>query len=361
MKNTVVLFLLLISSFLFGDEPISVERISLPPGFAIEVYAAGLPQVRQMCFAGDGTLFAGSKAGNVYAVTPDKKVITLITGLNMPVGVDYFEGDLYFSEITRILKFKDILKNLHKKKIPFSVVNDSFPNKEWHGWKYIRVGPDRKLYVPIGGPCNVCESKDPRFATLMRMDLNGKGLEVYASGIRNTVGFDWDPATGELWFSDNGRDWMGDNAPPDEINHAPVQGLFFGFPYVFGATNQDTMLWKNRPTNLVFTAPELLLPAHIAPLGMRFYTNGQFPEHYRKGFFLAEHGSWNRLHKHGYRVVFIELRNNKPVKEEIFAEGWLSNEVNWGRPNDVCAAPDGSLFISDDFAHCIYRVTYTNR
>lgn len=338
-----------------------LENIKLPAGFAIELYAAGLPQARQMSFAEDGTLFVGSKAGNVYAVTPDKKVITLISGLKMPVGVEYFEGDLYFSEISRILKFKNILKNLNKKNIPYTVVNGTFPNEEWHGWKYIRIGPDRKIYVPVGGPCNVCESKDPRFATIMRMDLNGKNLEIYASGVRNTVGFDWDPATGELWFSENGRDWMGDEAPPDELDRAPVKGLFFGFPYVFGATNHDTMLWKTRPTNMIFTPPELELPAHIAPLGMRFYTNSLFPAYYRGGIFLAEHGSWNRLHKVGYRVVFIRLRDNHPLKEEVFAEGWLTNDMYWGRPNDVCVAADGSLFIADDFANCIYRVTYTNR
>jgi glucose/arabinose dehydrogenase len=338
-----------------------LDKIKLPAGFEIELVATNLAQAREMVFAEDGTLFVGSKAGNIYAVTPDKKVLTLFTGLSMPIGVEYYGHDLYFSEIPRILVSKDILKHLRDKKVKYSVVSDRIPKEEWHGWKYIRIGPDRKLYVPVGAPCNVCEIKDNFHAAILRMDLDGKNLESYATGVRNTVGFDWDPQTKELWFTDNGRDWVSDDLPPDELNHAPVKGMFFGFPYMHGTTNRDLMNWDKRPSGFSFTAPVMEFPAHITPLGMKFYTNSMFPSHYRGGIFIAQHGSWNRLHKRGYRIIFIRMEDHKPVNEEVFAEGWMEDDEYWGRPNDVCVAPDGSLFVSDDFANCIYRISYTAR
>ena len=211
--------------------------------------------------------------------------------------------------------------------------------------------------MPVGAPCNICEPDPDRYANIMRMNRDGSGLEVYARGLRNSVGFDWDPRTAELWFTSNGRDWLGDDSPPDTLNHAPGPGLHFGYPYCHGGTLPDPEFGTKR-TCSAFRPPAQNLGPHVAALGMRFYTGTQFPAAYRNRIFIAEHGSWNRSRKIGYRVTMVTLDGNKAVRYEPFAEGWLQGESAWGRPADVLVAPDGSLLVSDDHAGAIYRIRY---
>jgi glucose/arabinose dehydrogenase len=340
---------------------VPVGEIRLPPGFRIAPYAE-VPNARSMALGEKGTLFVGTRKGEVYAVLPGDtaegihRVVTIARKLHSPNGVAYLGGALYVAEIGRILRLDGIESRLSSPPSPV-VVNDSFPKDEHHGWKFIRFGPDGMLYVPVGAPCNVCEPGDPRYAAILRMQPDGKGLEVFASGVRNTVGFDWNPKTGELWFTDNGRDWMGDDLPPDELNRAPRKGLHFGFPYLHGNNIPDPEFGA-RGKSIGFTPPEWELPAHVASLGMRFYTGRMFPPGYRGHIFIAEHGSWNRSKPIGYRVSLVRLEGNRAAGHEVFADGWLQDGRAWGRPVDVQGMPDGSLLVSDDKAGMIYRISY---
>lgn len=337
--------------------------ITLPPGFSIAVYADNVPGARSMALGAKGTLFVGSRGeGKVYALVDRNgdqvadEVITIAKGLRMPNGVAFRNGALYVAEVSRVLRY-DAIEDRLKNPPPPVIVNDSFPDKTHHGWKFIRFGPDGRLYVPVGAPCNVCEEKDPRFATIMRMNPDGSGLEIFANGVRNTVGFDWNPGTGELWFTDNGRDWLGNDTPPDELNRAPRPGLHFGFPYRHGRGIPDPEFGAKRNPDQ-FVAPEMELGPHVAALGMRFYNGTMFPERYRNQIFIAEHGSWNRSERIGYRVTLVRLEGNRAVSYEPFAEGWLDNDKVWGRPVDVQVMPDGSMLVSDDKAGAIYRISY---
>jgi glucose/arabinose dehydrogenase len=301
--------------------------------------------------------------GKVYAVIDKNKdnkadeVLTIASDLFLPNGVAFKDGDLYIAEINRILKLENIESRLNDPPDPV-VVNDRYPDKTWHGWKFIRFGPDGKLYVPVGAPCNICESEEEIFGTITRINPDGSGREIFARGIRNTVGFDWHPETKELWFTDNGRDNWGDDRPPEELNHAPKPGLHFGFPYRYGKSLIDTT-FKTTMKESDFQPAALEMAAHNAALGMRFYTGKMFPAEYRNKIFIAQHGSWNRSKPDGYRVVVVTLENNKAMKFEHFAEGWLLGEKYWGRPVDVEILPDGSLLVSDDFASSIYRISYS--
>jgi len=340
---------------------IQLEKIRLPPGFAIEVYAPNVPGARSMALGAKGTLFVGTRAeGKVYAIrqarSSQPEVITIAKGLDEPNGVAFRDGALYVAEISRVIRFDRIEERLDDPPRPV-LVNGSFPDKKHHGWKFIRFGPDGKLYVPVGAPCNVCESKDPRFATIMRLDPNGKNLEIFARGVRNTVGFDWHPTSHQLWFTDNGRDLMGDDLPPDEVNRAPTPGLHFGFPYWHGRSTPDPEFGAKMKQG-DFVPPEIELPAHVASLGMRFYTGTMFPAEYRDQIFIAEHGSWNRSVPTGYRVSLVRLQGNQAVSYRVFAEGWLSGAGAWGRPVDLQLLPDGSMLVSDDRAGAIYRISY---
>lgn len=359
------------------DNPMKVDpkeyldRIKLPPGFTISMYAENVEGARSLARGDKGTLFAGTfrqgglVPGKVHAIidrnndfTADM-VITIAENLNMPNGVAFHQGDLYVAEINRILKFEKIEDRLATPPQP-KVISDRFPTETWHGWKFIRFGPDGKLYVPVGAPCNICEGRGEIFATMTRMHADGSGLEIFAKGIRNSVGFDWHPITKELWFTDNGRDEMGDDLPPDELNHAPRAGLHFGFPYRYGRALIDTS-FKTALPEQHFQPAAVELPAHVAPLGMRFYTGASFPEEYHHQIFLAEHGSWNRSIPQGYRVSVVKLENNRAVSYEHFATGWLQQNHYWGRPVDVLVMPDGALLVSDDFANCIYRIAYSRQ
>ena len=340
-----------------------LSQISLPAGFSIDIYAEGVENARSMALGSDGTLFIGSRSeGKVYAVKDvdgDYKadqVFTIDSGLYMPNGVAFRDGSLYVAEVNRILRYDFIEPRIDNPPEPV-VVNNGFPSDRHHGWKFIRFGPDNKLYVPVGGPCNVCEQDDERYATIMRMNPDGTDLEVYVSGVRNTVGFDWSPGTQELWFTDNGRDMLGNDIPPDELNRVTQAGQHFGFPYHHGTNIPDPDFGGKRAKDTT-VSPALELDPHVAAIGMRFYTGTMFPEEYRNQIFIAEHGSWNRDQKIGYRVMLVRLNGSDPVSYEPFIEGWLQGEDNWGRPADVLVMPDGSMLVSDDQAGLIYRVTY---
>lgn len=284
------------------------------------------------------------------------EVITLARGLNMPNGVSFRDGALYVAEVNRVLCFDAIEARLTNPPAPV-IVNDSFPKDRSHGWKFIRFGPDGLLYVPVGAPCNICEPDPNRYAAITRMRPDGSGLETFARGVRNTVGFDWHPETKDLWFTDNGRDRLGDDVPPDELNHAPRAGLHFGYPYCHGGDFRDPEFGAKRAC-ADFIPPVQKLGPHVAALGMRFYTGEMFPPEYRKQVFIAEHGSWNRSTPIGYRITRVRLEGNRALSYEVFAEGWLQGRRAWGRPVDVLVMPDGALLVSDDSADVIYRISY---
>jgi glucose/arabinose dehydrogenase len=339
--------------------------IKLPPGFEIEIYAGNVPAARSMTLSPNGILFVGTRdAGNVYAVLDkdnDKiadEVITIASGLNSPNGVAFRNGSLYVAEINKVWRYDNIEENLYNPPAP-TLVSDGFPSDRHHGWKFIAFGPDGKLYIPVGAPCNIClRDDDERYASIMRMNPDGSELEVFAHGIRNTVGFAWHPVTNELWFTDNGRDLMGDDIPPDELNHAPEKGLHFGYPFVHGNDIRDPEFGDGIDIEQ-FRKPSRELGPHVASLGMRFYTGNMFPAEYKNQIFIAEHGSWNRSKKIGYRVTLVKLEGDKAISYEPFAEGWLQGESVSGRPVDVLIMPDGSMLVSDDYAGVIYRITYS--
>lgn len=341
-----------------------LDAIALPDGFAISIYADSVAGARSLEMTESGTLFIGTRGeGSVYAVRDEdgngqaETRYTIASGLQNPNGVAFHEGDLYVAEVSKIWRYRAIESNLAAPPEP-ELVTDRFPNDRLHGWKYIAFGPDNKLYVPVGAPCNVCEREEP-YASITRMNPDGSEFEIFARGVRNTVGFTWHPETSEMWFTDNGRDMMGDDLPPDELNHAPAIGMNFGFPYVHGGDIPDPEFGSDAdPTE--FTKPVRKLGPHVAALGLEFYTATQFPEEYRGHVFIAEHGSWNRTEKIGYRVTLVRLdANGNATSYEPFAEGWLQGETNWGRPVDLELARDGSLLVSDDQGGVVYRIAYT--
>ena len=346
-----------------------LRRLTLPPGFSIEVYAADVPNARQMALSPSGTLFVSTRrAGNVYAVLDDDgdqaadRVLTIDSDLNIPNGVAFRDGALYVAEVSRVLRYDDIEANLETPPEPV-VVNDAFPGDRAHGWKFIAFGPDGRLYVPVGAPCNVCdhEATAPIYSTITRMNPDGSELEIYARGIRNSVGFAWHPETDELWFTNNGRDMLGDTRPADTLNHAPQPGFHFGFPFCHQGDIQDPE-FSTRPCS-EFRPPAQRLGPHVAALGMRFYTGDLFPPEYRHQIFIAEHGSWNRSAEAGhtgYRITVATLDGDQVTDYSIFAEGWLDPATNeaWGRPVDVQVMPDGALLVTDDRVGAIYRITY---
>ena len=333
-----------------------LDTIHLPPGFEISLFTGDTPGARSLALGARGTVFVGTRdEGCVYAIQ-DGHVVTIASGLDMPNGVAFRDGSLYVAEVSRILRFDDIEARLDHPPAPV-VVRDSFPRDRAHGWKFIRFGPDGDLYVPVGAPCNVCDQDAAGYAAIYRMSADGRTVERFAHGIRNTVGFDWQPGTGVLWFTDNGRDLLGDDIPPDELNRAPRPGLHFGFPYCHAGRIPDQEFAAGHPCSL-YVPPAMELGPHVAALGMRFYTGEMFPEAYRGQIFIAEHGSWNRSHKIGYRVTLVRVQGDRAVSYQPFAEGWLQGERAWGRPVDVMVMPDGALLVSDDDAGAIYRISW---
>jgi len=339
-----------------------MSDITLPPGFHIGVYAGSVPNARQMALGPPGVVFVGSLSeGKVYAVVDRdgdhraEKVYVLASGLTMPSGLAFRDGALYVAAVNRILKFPDVARDLDKPPKP-EVVSEAYPGDRHHGWKFIAFGPDGKLYVPVGAPCNVCEVSGLH-ATITRVDVAGGKPEIVARGVRNSVGFDFHPRTRELWFTDNGRDWLGDDQPPDELNHLSKAGEHFGFPFCHGDGIKDPEHNGGKACS-EFTAPARLLGPHVAAIGMRFYTGSMFPAEYRNSVFIAEHGSWNRSKPVGYRVSFVKIEDGKAVSYEPFAAGWLKGNTASGRPADVLVMPDGALLVSDDKAGRIYRISY---
>ncbi len=347
-------------------DELPLEKIKLPEGFSIELYAEGVQNARSMAFSPSGTLYVGTRsAGNVYALQDtdgDNKVdkkYTLLEKGNMPNGVAFKDGDLYIAEVNRILKISDVESKLENPGTP-EVVYDEYPTEKHHGWKFIDFGPDGKLYVPVGAPCNICNSEEDIFNSITRINTDGSGMEVVQRGVRNTVGFTWHPESKHLWFTDNGRDMMGDDIPACELNVATKDGQHFGYPFCHQGDLADPEYGKLKPCS-EFTAPAQNLGAHTAPLGIEFYTGSQFPDEYHNVAMIAEHGSWNRSKKQGYRISMISLdEEHHSNGYDFFASGWLDeeNDEAWGRPVDIEIMPDGSMLISDDFADVIYRVTY---
>ncbi|WP_434735885.1 PQQ-dependent sugar dehydrogenase [Candidatus Accumulibacter meliphilus] len=368
--SCLVLALAVLPMRLAADE-LPLQRIQLPPGFSIETWAR-VDNARQMALGRHdergGTLFVGSmQAGKVHALSfgADYQVqrVTLIaSGLQRPVGVAYKDGSLYVSAVNRILRYDHVEQGRQDPARPPEavLVTDRLPTETHHGWKFIAFGPDGKLYVPVGAPCNICEPDPRRYANILRMNDDGSCWETVVRGVRNSVGFDWQPQTGDLWFTDNGRDLLGDDLPPDELNHVARAGMHFGYPYCHGGDLPDPEFGARRRCD-EFVAPAQKLAPHAAALGMRFYTGTMFPAQYHQQIFIAEHGSWNRSRKIGYRVTLVRLRGEQAIAYETFASGWLDAEDGesvWGRPSDVLVLPDGSLLVADDHAGAIYRITY---
>ena len=342
-----------------GAQVSRLSEIELPDGFSVGFFAEGVTGARSLAQSPGGTVFVGTRqAGVVHALVDsdgdgvaDERYV-VASGLNSPNGVAFRNGSLYVAEISRILRYDGIENRLDSPPQPF-VVTDRLPADTHHGWKFIRFGPDGRLYVPVGAPCNICNEADP-YNAILRMASDGS-YEIVARGVRNTVGFDWHPGTGRLWFTDNGRDWLGDNRPPDELNVLTSHGQHFGYPFCHGRNISDPEFGSLRACS-EFRPPAQELGPHVAALGMRFYTGEAFPERYRGQIFIAEHGSWNRTDPIGYRVMVVRLNSaGRPTAYEEFATGWLQNGSAWGRPVDVMVRADGSLLVSDDRLGAVYR------
>ena len=342
-----------------------LEKLKLPKGFSISLFADNVPNARTLAIGKEGTVFVGSRNnGSVYALQDtdkdgkaDQRYI-IATGLNLPNGVAYKDGALYVAEIHRIIRFDNIEQQLQKPPKPV-VVYDQFPNKKHHGWKYLRFGPDNRLYTAVGAPCNICDPEEDIFTSLVRLNPDGTGMEILARGIRNTVGFDWQPETHFLYFTENGRDHLGDDTPPDELNKWTQKGQHFGYPYCHGGDILDPEYGKGKDCQ-TYNKPEWKFKAHMAPLGMRFYRGQQFPKRYHQQLFVAQHGSWNRSTPHGYRIVLLKFQQGKVVSEQVFIDGWLEKDGKaFGRPVDILELAEGSLLVSDDLAGVIYKVSYT--
>lgn len=342
---------------------LELDLIQLPAGFSIDIYAEGVDNARQMVLGDKGTLFVGSRReGKLWAVTDDDgdqradKVRLIDKNLKLPSGLEFRDGSLYVGARNRILRYDDIETRLDRPPKPV-IVTEALPDKDHHGWKYLRFGPDGLLYIPVGLPCNSCEEEG--FGQIRRMNADGSGMEVFVKGVRNSVGLAFHPENGQLWFTDNGRDRLGDDLPADELNHAPEQGMHFGIPYCHQGDWLDEKFGKGKDC-ADYTPPAAKLVAHGAPLGLTFYTGDMFPAEYRNRLFIAQHGSWNRSKKSGYRILVLDVTaDGQLLDKKVFASGWLQNEKAWGRPNDVLVMPDGALLVADDAADVIYRISYT--
>lgn len=350
------------------EADVQLEKIKLPANFFIEVWAANVPNARSMTISETGIVFVGNRQEDkVYALVDENKdgkadtKYSIATGLSMPNGVAYRDGDLYVAEVNRIIRFKDIQNTLNNPS--YEVVYDQYPTEKHHGWKFIAFGPDGMLYVPVGAPCNICEPEKEIFASITRIDVKSPNPqpEIYAHGVRNTVGFDWHPTTKEMWFTDNGRDMLGDNIPDCELNKITTKGQHFGYPYWHAGDVKDPDFGSESKVQSDYIEPAAKLGAHVAPLGMRFYAGEMFPSSFKNQILIARHGSWNRTQKSGYDINMASLDTAGNVSEvSVFATGWMDTKTQevWGRPVDVQELPDGSLLISDDMANCIYRVSY---
>lgn len=338
-----------------------LDRLRVPPGFRVEVYAHGLANARSLARGSNGTIFVGTRLlGRVYAITEQggtRVVRTIAEKLHAPNGVAFRNGSLYVAELARVVRFDGIESRLANPPQP-AVVYSDLPTDEPHGWKFIAIGPDDKLYVPIGAPCNICEPPATH-AQIRRINLDGTGAEVVARGVRNTVGFDWQPGTGTLYFTDNGRDWLSETAPHDELNRVTRSGgEHFGYPYCHQGDLPDSEFgWGTTCSS--YTPPVAKVGPHAGALGMRFYTGSMFPAEYRGAIFMARHGSWNKTERIGGDIQVVKLHADGSVASmEPFLTGFLQNNTYVGRPVDVLVMPDGALLVSDDYTGAVYRISY---
>ncbi|MBP26576.1 SMP-30/gluconolactonase/LRE family protein [Methylophaga sp.] len=347
-----------------ADVEKNLHKLNVPDGFKVEVYAE-VPGARQMALGqSTGTVFVGTRGQKAYAVVDRNKdrkadeVVTILDDLKVGNGVAMYQGNLYIAEQNRIARYAAPGFDLS---LPFKemreVIYEDLPDKAHHGWRYIDFGPDGKLYVTVGAPCNICDVKGQE-ATIIRMNPDGSDVEIYAEGIRNSVGMDFQPDTGTLYFTDNNTDMMGDDIPPGELNAAPEKGMHFGFPYYAGGKERHED-WADKTPPKDVTYPVVEFQAHAAALGMKFYTGNMFPEDFKGDVIIAQHGSWNRTEPVGYQLMRVTFDENNEVSgHETFIDGWLKDGEAWGRPTDVLQLPDGSVLVSDDFNGVIYRVSY---
>jgi glucose/arabinose dehydrogenase len=344
-------------------EKIAVNKIKVPQGFKVELYASGMSNARAMARGSKGTLFVSSRVpgvDNVYAVVDKggkREVKVIAKGLDMPNGVAFRDGALYVAAQNRILRYDGIEDKLDNPPAPVVVI-DSLPKHGPHGWKYLAFGPDGKLYFNIGAPCNICLPPETN-ANISRINADGTGFEYVARGVRNSVGFDWHPVTKELYFTNHGRDWMGEDVPNDTLHQVSGRNVpHFGYPFCHQGDVLDPDFGKGRACS-EFNNPLLKLGPHIAPIGTMFYTGSMFPAEYKNRLFIVQRGSWNRTEKLGYGITTVTLAMGQPPKQEGFASGWLENNQPWGRPAYLYQMPDGSLLVSDDFVGAIYRISYS--
>ena len=368
------LIIITLSTYAFSNSSTILDALETEEGFEISIFLDNIESPRQMTESDAGNIFVGSRtAGTITAIDTKNRKRVIASGLSNSTGVTYHDGDLYFSEVDKIWKIEDIDTKLKSKtksnQFEKVLITNNLPSDTWHGWKWIDFGPDNKLYVPVGAPCNICnpslEEKynfDKRYASIMR--LNGDEWEYVARGVRNTVGFDWHPKTKKLYFGDNGRDWMGDDMPSCELNVIENDNSFYGYPYKHSIDVMDPEYSKKIPNDVdEFIDPILELGAHVAPTGLSFYDGDLFPSKYKNTLFMTLHGSWNRSRKVGYKVIAVHFdENGEFIYHKDFITGWLSKsngqEKVLGRPAAVLQKSDGSILISDDGANVIYRVTY---
>lgn len=342
-------------------DKLQIGKLKMPKGFKLEVYISGIANARSLRIGDKGTVFVSNRQlDKVYAVVErngKREAKVIASGLDRPNGLAFHNGTLYIGEGTKISKLEKIEENLDNSGKPVVIYSD-LPNHQSHGWKFIAIGPDNKLYINVGAPCNICEPPDTN-AQIRRINLDGSGAEVFARGVRNSVGFDWHPITKDFYFTDNGRDWLSEDLPEDELNRVTKLGQHFGFPYCHQGNFTDREMGWGRSCD-EFTPPVALIGPHSAALGMRFYTGSLFPREYRNAIFIARHGSWNRTRKIGGDIVVAKLNIDGTVKSvQPFITGFLDNNEYWGRPVDVQFMKDGSMLISDDYAGAVYRVTYS--
>jgi glucose/arabinose dehydrogenase len=356
IAGLLLVFLLSVQGSALAD--VDLDDIKLPRGFAIEIYAH-VPNARSLALGYNDVVFVSNRrASSIYALVPsgdaNPQVIEVARNLNTPNGIAFHNANLYVAETDRLLVYRNIMAGFTQLPTP-EVVDVELPGEGHHGWRYIGFGPDGKLYISIGAPCNVCDRDSEGFAQIWRMNADGSGKEVFARGVRNSVGFTWHPETGEMWFTDNGRDMLGDDLPPDELNRAARPGLHFGYPFCHGGDLLDPEFGGGQHCES-YVAPVQQLGPHVAALGLEFYTGDMFPPEYHGQLFIAEHGSWNRSKKIGYRVMLVTLEDGEPASYDEFARGWLKGDKVSGRPVDLLVMPDGSLLVSDDHAGLVYRI-----
>jgi glucose/arabinose dehydrogenase len=345
-------------------DKLPVAQIKLPEGFKAEVWASGLLDARGMREGDKGTVFVSSLfvAGKIYAVTEKdgkREVKTIAEKLMLPNGIEFHKGALYVATPKDITRYDNIEANLDSMPKP-TMIYDKLPGDIPHGWKFIKIGPDGKLYVPVGAPCNICEDKEG-YAQILRMNLDGSGVESVAKGVRNTVGFDFHPKTNELYFTDNGRDWLSEDLPNDELNRITKAGQHFGYPFCHQGNFADPEFGWGKSCDDA-TPPIHLLGPHAGALGMRFYTGSMFPAKYQNAIFIARHGPWNRTKKYAADIQVAFLKDDGTIASvEPFLTGWVENNGYLARPVDVLVRRDGSLLVSDDHNGAIYRITYSGK